>query len=80
MMRTVKSSVVLCFELKYCCEFLKPKVDSNILGMSMVCHTRSLWDEYLLTLAFKTGGMCHGTVNSLVIPQTKVGDLWLVFM
>jgi hypothetical protein len=79
-MRTVNSLVVLCFELRYSCELLKPKVDSNILPMSMVCYNCSLWDGYLLTLAFKTGGMCHGTVSSLVIPQTEVGDLGLVSM
>jgi len=52
----------------------------NTLPMSRVCHNRSFWGKLILTLALKTKDMCHGTINSLVIPMIEVGDLGLISM
>ena len=58
--------VISFLKLKILWNF-EPKVGSNTLPMFRVCHNHSFWDEFLLTLAFKTGDICHGNVDSLVV-------------
>ena len=40
-----------------------------------VCPDRSFWDEFLLNVALIIKDVYDGTVDSLVVPKPKFGDL-----
>ena len=70
--------VIFSLDWNYC-KFLKSEVCPKTLQMSRFCHNCPFWDQYLLTLALKTGGgrvSWHYRFLGDII--TDVGDLGLV--
>ena len=71
MRRTVKISVLLFLRLKFLLNFQAkswPEHITNVLCLPKPLILRRI----LLTLALKTGDMCHGIIDSLVIPRPKL--------